>query len=58
MFRYMEKRGTLKDEVFGQSNNNHVHSSSKMNGGYKPLQVDETPLLQSVDDEENILFTK
>lgn len=58
IYKYMEKRGTLKDEVFGQSNNNHVHSSSKMNGGYKPLQVDETPLLQSVDDEENILFTK
>ena len=56
----MEKRGTLKDEVFGESqlNNNHVHNSSKMNGGYKPLEVDETPLLQSVDDEENVLFTK
>ena len=57
----MEKRGTLKDDVFGSSNsynNNQVHSSSKMNGGYKPLEIDETPLLQSVDDEENVLFTK
>ena len=57
----MEKRGTLKDDDFGSNNsynNNHVHSSSKMNGGYKPLEVDETPLLQSVDDEENVLFTK
>ena len=56
----MENRGTLRDEVFGESqlNNNSVHATSKMNGGYKPLEVDETPLLQSVDDEENVLFTK
>jgi len=60
IYKYMEKRGTLRDEVFGESqlNNNSVHATSKMNGGYKPLEVDETPLLQSVDDEENVLFTK
>ena len=57
MFRYLEKRGTLKDEVFGENNNtsSRIHASSKMNG-YKPLEVDETPLLQSVEDEENVLF--